>query len=324
MWPQSQRTSRESFMRIASLHVLVRHRRVETCITRVVRLAALCFVLSAVMRNPLVLAQISHPPGNARLSTGQGGGPAKARAFDVVSIRATKPGNSTVRELPDGYIITKQPLLIAILLAYLPPRWFAGSWGLDRIVGAPPWLRHDLYDLQGKVAPEDIAEWQQQGSTQALRQAMLRTALEERCHLTTHRTFVVNAIFGLVLRRPNAKLKESQPGEVIPSTAVHLITGGRMIPIMNPSHPQVTFYGISMDEFAAYLSQSSSRPVLNKSGLAGRYDFTLSKIELQESSDSDPEAASIWNVEEVGFKLLPMKAMLETVVIDHVTKPVEN
>src|ERR1017187_6249434 len=35
-----------------------------------------------------------------------------------------------------------------------------GRGGAYRISGQPSWVDNDLYDIQAKVAPEDIAEWQ--------------------------------------------------------------------------------------------------------------------------------------------------------------------
>jgi len=71
------------------------------------------------------------------------------------------------------------------------------------------------------------------------------------------------------------------------------------------------------------------RPVLDRTGLGGRYDFTLEWTpDLSPSDNPTPNAAgpSIFTAvqEQLGLKLERQKAPVEILVIDHVEKASEN
>ncbi len=74
----------------------------------------------------------------------------------------------------------------------------------------------------------------------------------------------------------------------------------------------------------------TGRPVVDKTGLAGRYDFTIQRPVLLPSPqqggisapDPGPSAASI--ADQLGLKLEPSKGRVETLVIDHVERPSLN
>ena len=84
-----------------------------------------------------------------------------------------------------------------------------------------------------------------------------------------------------------------------------------------------------MARLADMLAIMVGRPVLDKTGLEGAYDFTLdySMEELGGMNRPDaPEAASIFTiVRQIGLKLDSRKAPVQTIVIDGGDKtPIEN
>jgi uncharacterized protein (TIGR03435 family) len=87
-----------------------------------------------------------------------------------------------------------------------------------------------------------------------------------------------------------------------------------------------------MDVLATVLSRQFECDVLNRTGLAGRYDF-----ELDWTPEAGPCAAlaesaapslhpSIFTAlqEQLGLKLESTKAPVELLIVDHVEKPSEN
>lgn len=80
------------------------------------------------------------------------------------------------------------PLWITIGKAYLPPIFI----NRDRILNLPGCASNDNYDFVGRVAPDDMKEWQKQSDhwgpqvQNKMQQAMLQTALAERCKLVAH------------------------------------------------------------------------------------------------------------------------------------------
>lgn len=80
----------------------------------------------------------------------------------------------------------------------------------------------------------------------------------------------------------------------------------------------------SLSNFAGMLSSPLKEPVVDKTGVAGNYDFDIG---YSSSVSSDPPLPSLFTaVEELGLKLVRQKDIpAETLVIDHVDRiPTEN
>lgn len=262
---------------------------------------------------------------------------ARTMAFDAVSIRPSKAGEPWIMQwgLPDAYRVINQPLFATIVVAYFSPQVLMSHGAKDRFVGLPPWVTQDHYDIEAKVAPADVEEWQRQnspteytkpGAQKNMQHAMLQAMLAERCKLVAHRTTTEVPIYALVVAGHRTKLKETEPDEAPPVGGQLLVEGegGMQVPYRRGETPKITFYRTSMAALAIYLSHSSGLPIQNRTGLAGKYDFALLKHDTDDAPASDPTPPSIWDVEALGLKLVPAKAPMETIVIDHIEKPSEN
>ena len=81
-----------------------------------------------------------------------------------------------------------------------------------------------------------------------------------------------------------------------------------------------------MPELALELLSSVDRPIVDQTGLKGRYDFQLKWL-TDDSHVSDPDAPpGLFTAiqEEIGRKLVPMKALAEVLVVDKVERPGAN
>jgi uncharacterized protein (TIGR03435 family) len=81
-----------------------------------------------------------------------------------------------------------------------------------------------------------------------------------------------------------------------------------------------------MADFALGMQAYMDRPVIDKTGLAGRFDFVL-RWTPDETTPSEPNAApGIFTAvrEQLGLKLEPTKALADVHVIDRVEKPCAN
>ena len=83
--------------------------------------------------------------------------------------------------------------------------------------------------------------------------------------------------------------------------------------------------------FANVLSDNLHRAVIDKTGLTGKYDFTLKwardddSVSPNADSATDAGPAIFTAVEEqLGLKLQPAKGPVEVLVVDHVEQPSEN
>jgi uncharacterized protein (TIGR03435 family) len=111
-------------------------------------------------------------------------------------------------------------------------------------------------------------------------------------------------------------------------------TRGRMM--MMPGHIEST--DTSIDMLAHALAPQLSRTVIDKTGLSGRYDYTLQwtpdnapppgpeGIAPHGDSGSDAPAVSLFTAiqEQLGLKLESQKGQVDVIVIDHIDPPSAN
>jgi len=86
--------------------------------------------------------------------------------------------------------------------------------------------------------------------------------------------------------------------------------------------------GVDMNEIATMLAGEVGRKVVDKTGLAGRYDFSMTwspDTEVRQETDAG-EGPTIFTAvqEQLGLKLDPAKGPVQVLVIDSVEKPSEN
>ena len=88
-------------------------------------------------------------------------------------------------------------------------------------------------------------------------------------------------------------------------------------------------HGCSISELASMLTGQFGRPVIDKTQLAGKYDFVLKYRGRWDrdraADDMDPTLPMDQALrEELGLKLEPSKGPVKMLVIDHIEKPSEN
>lgn len=201
----------------------------------------------------------------------------------------------------------------------------------SRITGGPSWLRLEKYDVDAKIdsfVVDDLKTVSQDQRTLA-QQQMLQALLADRCKLAIHRETKDLVIYTLVIAKNGPKLQDAKPGE---TSSLGLGENG--------NSRSITAQARSIADFAQKLSVALGCPVLDKTGLAGEYDFKLDwapdDIEAKSPSTGAPNnppaaspdsiAASIFAAiqEQLGLKLVAGKAPVEVIVIDHIERPTAN
>jgi uncharacterized protein (TIGR03435 family) len=81
--------------------------------------------------------------------------------------------------------------------------------------------------------------------------------------------------------------------------------------------------GIPLDDFAQQLSRQLGTPVINKTGLHGRYDFNLHWSNAKGASNGSESSMLDAVQEQLGLKLEPQKAPMQVLVIDDIEKPAQ-
>jgi uncharacterized protein (TIGR03435 family) len=284
------------------------------------------------------MGQTAAPPPSAAPAASSAA-PAKALAFDVVSIRQnTSPmgpqmGPPVFGPTADGYRAVNVPLFIALLSAYEPTAGNGALFTPDRIIGLPDWAQQDRYNIEAKVAQEDMAEWQKPSQQKAMLQAMLQALLVERCKIAVHRDNKDTSVYSLVVGKNGPKFKETNPADPVPD-GVKLPGGAVLVQSRNG----MQIHGATMGLLASLLSSmgggrpgSGGRPIQDKTGLTGKYDLTLTMPEMGPppggpggGGQFDPTEMVFSMAESIGLKLESTKASVETLVVDHIEKPSDN
>lgn len=253
----------------------------------------------------------------------------KSLAFEVVSIRpdlSPTIGESRIVMTPDGWHMTHSALIGALLNAYVPTK-DAMMYTMSTLVGVPDWVHSEKYSIDAKVSESDLAAWQNPANQPAMLRAMLQTMLAERCKLAVHRGSKTVAVYWLVVGKNGPRLKASASEKSHPG-AIRIPGGGGAF-LDNDGTGKASFYASPVKALAVVLSNFAGRPVVDKTGLTGRYDMSFRRPipggpSMEPDSTLNPPPSIFEVAESFGLKLVPAKSSVETLVVDHIEKPSEN
>ena len=268
---------------------------------------------------------------NAPAPTSATSAPARAYAFDVISIRQNKtlpPPAVLAQDGPtaDGYR-SHQGLLLLLLTAYVPQVSGAAVFAIDQVKGIPDWIMNESYSVDARIADVDRAEWQKPAAQKRMLQSMLQALLADRCKLVAHREVKESRVTSLVLAKDGPKFKETDPSVEHP--------GGRSLPfggVVLSGEDGMSFYDTSMASLASFVSSlaNQGRLVQDRTGLNARYDFALTfRKQSEPAEDADPEVSPLAQhvlsgLNKLGMKLESERGPVETLAIDHMERPSEN
>lgn len=227
--------------------------------------------------------------------------------FDVASIRPT--GNpdrrSRVMRHPDDTEFVAQNTSLSQLLQ------FAYGVSQTRVIGLPTSLEAARFDLQAKGDVETDARFHKLNTEQMriAKQKMMQALLADRFKLAVHFETRELPVFALVVAKGGAKLAASDQ-------ATATAWGGR-------THLDVEG-GDTLARFAEELTRVAGRPVINETGLTGRYDIEMDWAADDDDDDIDAPKLLTAIREQLGLALESRKAPVEVVVVDHMELPSEN
>jgi uncharacterized protein (TIGR03435 family) len=230
---------------------------------------------------------------------------AQTPEFDAASVKPSKAvGTRSSLKSDAGRITYTNVTLRDCLMAAYDAK--------DYQISGPAWLTTERYDIiataSGAASDDDMKR-------------MLQKLLNDRFQMTVHREKRELPVYALVVGKNGTKLmKESEnPGR----SRTQLIGGS------------VAFTSITIPELVDYLSHAHlaemDRPVVDNTGLKGKYDFTVtlfaSQEEMMAALNKGDLGSSVFTLiqEQLGLKLEPEKLPLDMVVVDKAEKiPTEN
>ena len=237
-------------------------------------------------------------------------------AFEVSTI---KPNNSGVMGLQAltfrgrNFITDNSSLADLIMFAY--------SVQMKQIIGAPDWIEKDRYDIS--ATPD------QEGTPTADQvRVMIRKLLADRFQLKFHHDKRELSAFVLTVAKEGSKLKPGQPNGNLHGIGIQAAPTGALMFANNAPIPAFTNFLQSI---------VFDRPVVDQTGLTGKYDITVTftpddslfngqPIGVPKPADGVEPAPGLFDAiqQQLGLKLTAEKTQVDVLAIDHVEKPSAN
>ncbi|HTM02714.1 MAG TPA: TIGR03435 family protein [Vicinamibacterales bacterium] len=261
----------------------------------------------------------------------------RSNSADVVSItRNTSNAQERFRALPGGrFEWTATSLFSLVWQAY--QRF---DFDEREITGAPAWMRDERYDLivqlDGALPPPGADEF-----PLALLERF-RAILEDRFRVRTHWEQRDGPIYLLTLARPGTTGPGLRPVQADCSLAVSKRMMDQTAGPNTASKPECTFVptsthgelqgnAVTIEMVARMLGgEDLHRPVVNRTGLAGRFDLDLhyqpegfAGIGIRPPANDGPSIFTAVQ-EQLGLKLTASRGPIDVQVIDHAERPTEN
>jgi uncharacterized protein (TIGR03435 family) len=246
---------------------------------------------------------------------------AAAPTFDAASVRPGAPDDvrGSTFEFPPGGLKVTNGTLAGIIESASEVRDF-------QILGAPGWANSARYNIVARSASDDPAAKAFDRSVEiSATRRKLQTLLSQRFQLKAHHETRDLPIYVLTTGKGGSKLKEENASNT--PAGIHWTCG------------QMTGTRTSMANLTTYLSRELGRPVQDRTGLSGHYDFHVDwtpdsgPCAGSATDDGSPGAAvsplsgpSLFTAlqEQLGLKLESTKGPVDVIVIDSVEKPDDN
>jgi uncharacterized protein (TIGR03435 family) len=187
-----------------------------------------------------------------------------------------------------------------------------------RVIGLPNWAMANRYDIEAKIAAPDVAKLHDLSPED--RMLLLKPLLHDRFKLAAHFENRKVRGYDMVVRRQGSNLQAASAvagasERTVPAAGIRVTHGG------------LSGHAVSMTALARVLQTQVARPVVDRTGLTGTYDLTLTYAPRLEDRDPDSAAGpSIFTAveEQLGLKLVPAKETVSFLVITHIEQPSEN
>ena len=237
-------------------------------------------------------------------------------SFEVATIKPNDSGGTSMEVLTfrgRSFITENSSLADLIMFAY--------SVQMKQIVGAPDWIEKDRYDIN--ATPD------QEGTPNADQvRIMIRKLLADRFQLKFHHDKRELSAFVLTVGKDGSKLKPGQPNGNLHGIGMQSAPTGALLFANNSPIPAFTSFLQSL---------VLDRPVVDRTGLTGRYDMAVTFTpddslfnghppDFPKPEDGVEPAPRFFDAiqQQLGLKLTAEKTQVDVLAIDHVEKPSAN
>lgn len=225
--------------------------------------------------------------------------------WEVVTVRPADPNETGSRIGPDGRQVVVHRHTVETMLLF--------GYGVHKkqLVNAPDWVATERWDAKGNPdvpGRPNVPQFQ----------SLMRKLLVERFGLVSHTEQREIPVYALTVAKGGPKLERSagDPNGV-PNENDSESGGQRTMHMTNAT----------MGELSLVLKLFLDRPVVDQTGLRGRYDFSLKWTYDESAVPGDGNAApTVFTAiqEQLGLKLEAVKTSTDVMVIDKIEKPGAN
>jgi len=208
-------------------------------------------------------------------------------------------------EYRPGYDFTAVPLGTCVITNGRLAHFIMFAWGIhgtNDIKSESDWISSGDYRYSIEAKLEDPKSATQQQLLSALQKLLI-----DRFQLKFHRETIDKAGFSLVVAQNGPKVRDSAAARA-----------GITFPTGRPTLGRPASFGAtrySMQMLATYLGGINAAPVVDKTGLAGFYDFTVS----WDDSVGLPLSSALQD--QLGLRLEPRSVPISLFVVDSANKP---
>jgi uncharacterized protein (TIGR03435 family) len=230
--------------------------------------------------------------------------PADPPRFEVASVKATANiqtgyGREQIIARPGSLIMHNMRLRACIKWAYDVKEYqiAAPSW-----MGSPGWMGSELarFEISAKATPDTpVAELKR----------MLQTLLAERFGMELHRQSKEMPTYAMNVVKSGSSLHPAEDQEA-ESTAVQPGNG-----------PVMRMRSTTMAQFAEFLAGPLHTPVIDNTGLKGRFDLAVDMSAYKATAQDEEQYLFLKAMQDqLGLKLEKQKSQIEMLIIDHAEK----
>ena len=224
------------------------------------------------------------------------------RHFEVASIKPNHSGKLALQDFayqPGGRLVATNATLVDVIVRVYPTRRI-------QMQGGPGWIDSERFDFEAKADAAEGAIQPEQWTQ------MVQTMLEDRFALKFHTEEREMPVLALTVGKMGAKLtKAKDDGQ----------TG-----LTPGAHGQLAFTKMPIVGLVNTMANILHTPVVDRTGIAGFYDFTLEP----QNYASEPGKDNLGDLlvtavrEQLGLVLEKGREKLTITIIDHAERPREN
>jgi uncharacterized protein (TIGR03435 family) len=247
----------------------------------------------------------------------------RAPSFEVASVKPNRSGDLRIqidRPTANRFTAVNVPLRELIRFAY--------DVQDIRLIGGPDWIRSERFDVTA-TSEAPLPSWSPSGPPMPLL-LRVRALLADRFGVVVHPEMRELPVYALVVAREDRKFGPEIAASKVDCASQPTPPGCGMR--IGPG--QMVMTGTPMSQFAMVLSNFVQRVVLDRTQLAGTFDFRLTWTPERIPQGApppgapalppvDPNGPSLFAAlqEQLGLKLEPTRAPLDVLVIDRVERP---